>query len=325
MIVQALRFCVVGAGAIGGTVAASLKIAGFPVSVLARPGAHLDALRAGGLTVRAADSSATVRLPVATDAGELEPVDVVLVCVKAQDLPAVATRVAPLAGDGVEVVVVANGVPWWVPSVTLPGGRTLTAVDPGGTLLRTWPADRVLTGVAHLSAAVVEPGVIQRASGNQLLLGSPTGSRAEAAERIAAALTASGLDVQARPEILADVWIKLLGNLNLNPVSALTGATVDVILGDPLLRRLCARIYDEGKQVGRALGIPIEMDAEERFEIASKLGAFRTSMLHDLDRGKPLELDALVGAVTELATLLDVPAPATETVLGLLKMRATTR
>jgi 2-dehydropantoate 2-reductase len=319
------RFCVAGAGAIGGTLAGQLAAAGYPVSILGRRGAHCDAIRANGLTVWNGESSVTTRLPVAEHSEELEPVDFVLACVKAHDLPTLAGQLNDWTGSDTEIAVIANGVPWWVPSVTRDPSQQLECMDPTGTLLKEWPPDRVLAGVAHFTAAVVEPGVIQRGKGRQLLIGSPTGTRSAAASALSRALGSAGFDALARQDILSDIWVKLLGNLNLNPISALTGATVDVVLADPLVHELAVQMHHEGQRVGRALGIPVTMDPEERLAMANELGAFRTSMLQDFDSGKPMELDAIAGAVVELASLAGVSCPAVRSVLGLLRLRASTR
>lgn len=314
-------YCIVGAGAIGGTIAQGLVEAGLSVSILARPGAHFEALRDNGLTVTGEAGSSTYRLPVSDRAEELAMPDVVIVCVKAQDLPATSRQLRRWVAAGTEILVIANGVPWWVPAVALELEAPLKSVDPAGVLQDGWPIDRVFSGVAYIGAAIAAPGVIERGEGARLIVGSPLKQDARALEQIAADLSAGGFDAEVSSQILVEIWSKLLGNLNLNPMSALTGATIDVMLADPLLWDLAARIHQEGLAVARGLGIELEADPQTRLNAAAELGAVRTSMLQDIERGKPLELEPIVGAVAELAVLLGVPTPSIDSVLGLLRVR----
>lgn len=324
-------FCVVGPGAVGGVLAAALHAAGEHVTLLGRAGAHLTALRGTGLTLRGPDPGGGTRdvvlpLPATADASEVGPVDVVVLATKTTALATVAPAVRPLLHDGTLVVPAVNGVPWWF----LHGvggeldGRRLTSLDPDGTLERELDPGRVIGCVLHLAASVPAPGVVVHASGRGVILGDATRPTTGRAAPVAQALGGGGLDVTVTDgpvAIRTQVWVKLLGNMSFNPVSALTGATLEQIAGDPAGSRLCTAMIVETAQVGERLGIPVDITPEQRVAMARRLGPVRTSMLQDADAGRPLELDALVGSVSELGDLLDVATPATDAVLDLLRLR----
>ncbi|MFC8147250.1 ketopantoate reductase family protein [Streptomyces paradoxus] len=318
-----------GPGAVGATLAGAFAAAGAEVGLLGRPGSHLDAIAAQGLQLRGRRTGDEVRhrFPTAYDAARLPVPDLAVVCVKSQYLLPTARSVRTWIEQGVDVLVVANGVPWWLLSTVERAGDdpVLRSVDPDGELLRLLPAERVMSGVAHFSSAVEGPGRVTHLSGDKLIIGDPTGGISDRVHRCAAALSAGPVRPEPSADIRRDIWEKLLGNVNLNPVSALTGATVLDILDDPDVRHLCAAMFDETAAVGRALGIESAMTADDRLDIARKLGAFRTSMLQDADRGRPLELDAIVGAVRELARRTDVPSPSLDAVHGLLALRERVR
>jgi 2-dehydropantoate 2-reductase len=323
------RVAIVGPGAVGGVLAGAFAEGGCDVSLLGRPGPHLDAIAGEGLRLRSPGSGEEVhhRLPVACDAGELPLPDFAVVCVKGQDLPAVVQGLRQWIDDGVDLLVVANSVPWWLlPTVDgFAGDPVVRSVDPGGDVLRRLPPERVMAGVAHFSSAIDGPGRVVHVSGTELLVGEPVGGVSERVRRWTLALSAGPVHLTSVEDIRQAMWEKLLGNINLNPVSALTSATVEEILGCPEVRQLCVAMFDEAAAVGAALGIKTAMTAGQRFEIAARLGAFRTSMLQDAARGRPLELEAIVGAMRELARRTGVPCPSLDAVYGLLSLRERVR
>ncbi|WP_329237812.1 2-dehydropantoate 2-reductase [Streptomyces canus] len=329
------RITVVGPGAVGATLAGAFAASGAEVCLLGRPGPHLDAIAAQGLVLRGGETESgrgtgvevRHRFPTAYDAARLPVPDLAVVCVKSQYLLPAARGIRTWVEHGTDVLVVANGVPWWLPSTAERAGEdaVLRSVDPDGELLRLLPAERVMSGVAHFSSAVDGPGLVTHLSGDRLIIGDPQGGISARVHRCAAVLSAGPVRPEPSTDIRRDIWEKLLGNVNLNPVSALTGATVLDILDDPDVRQVCAAMFDETAAVGRALGIESAMTADERLDIARKLGAFRTSMLQDADRGRPLELDAIVGAVRELARRTGVPSPSLDAVHGLLALRERVR
>ncbi|WP_405820491.1 2-dehydropantoate 2-reductase [Streptomyces sp. NBC_01390] len=325
------RITVVGPGAVGATLAGAFAAAGAEVCLLGRPGPHLDAIAAQGLLLRGGETEdgpsagAEVRhhFPTAHDAARLPVPDLAVVCVKSQYLLPAARSIRTWVEHGSDVLVVANGVPWWLLSAVEHTGQdpVLRSVDPDGQLLRLLPAERVMHGVAHFSSAVDGPGRVTHVSGTRLIIGDPLGGVSQRVTQCAEALSTGPVRPEPSTDIRRDIWEKLLGNVNLNPVSALTGATVLDILDDPDVRQVCAAMFDETAAVGAALGIESAMTADDRLDIARKLGAFRTSMLQDADRGRPLELDALIGAVRELARRTGVPSPSLDAVHGLLVLR----
>ncbi|MFH9008549.1 ketopantoate reductase family protein [Streptomyces afghaniensis] len=330
-----------GPGAVGATLAGAFAAAGAEVCLLGRPGPHLDAIAEQGLLLCGRERGDEVRhrFPTAYDAARLPVPDLAVVCVKSQYLLPAARSVRTWIEQGVDVLVVANGVPWWLLSTVERAGEdpVLRSVDPEGELLRLLPAERVMSGVAHFSSAVEGPGRVTHLSGDRLIIGDSRGgidprdgidSRGGISDRVhryATALSAGPVRPEPSADIRRDIWEKLLGNVNLNPVSALTGATVLDILDDPDVRQLCAAMFEETAAVGTALGIESAMTADDRLDIARKLGGFRTSMLQDADRGRPLELEAIVGAVRELARRTGVPSPSLDAVHGLLALRERVR
>ncbi|WP_020659303.1 ketopantoate reductase family protein [Amycolatopsis benzoatilytica] len=319
------RVTVVGPGGVGAVLAAACLAAGGEVSVLGRRGPHLAAIADRGLQVSVPGEPREVRLrvPAASEPAELPEPDLVVMCVKSQDLAAAARGVRGWLEQGAELLVVVNGVPWWLPSTVDAFGDdpVLRSVDPEGALLRLLPPGRAMAGVAHFTSAVAAPGHVTHTSGTKLLIGDPLGGVTDRIVRCAEAFSGSDLDVAPVADIRVAVWEKLLGNVNLNPISALTGATVADILDDRELWRLCSGMFDEAAAVGAKLGIPTPMTAGQRLDIARQLGAFRTSMLQDAEAGRPLELAAIVGAVRELALRTGVPSPLTDAVHALLACR----
>ncbi len=329
-----MRICVVGAGAIGGFLGARLAAAGCDVTALAR-GATLAALREHGwrLIDEEAGAGAGNREPVTApvragdDPAALGPQDLVILAVKAQSLTAAADAVTPLLGPATVVLTAMNGVPWWF----FEGfggpceGRRLESVDPGGKIAAAIPARHVIGGVVHMSCSTAEPGLVVHHRGVRLILGEPDGSDSARLRDLAAVLGAAGFGVEQTAEIQREVWYKLWGNLTMNPISALTGATGDRILADELVVGFCVAAMAEAKRIGARIGCPIDQTPEDRIEVTRRLGAFRTSMLQDAEAGRALELDALAGAVREIGDAVGEPTPTVDALLGLTRLSAQVR
>ena len=324
------NICVVGAGAIGGWIGAGLARAGCTVSMLAR-GPTLAALRRDGLQLQSGHADAlqteTYRVHASASALELGPQDLVVIAVKAPAMRAVALQLAPLLGPRTVVLTAMNGVPWWF----LQGfggnlqGRQLAAVDPGGTIASAIEAPRIVGSVVHASCSVSAPGVVRHGFGNKLIVGEPSGERTTRVLALVGLLQRAGFEVPLSDRIQSDIWFKLWGNMTMNPVSAITGATSSQVLDDDLVRRFCTRVMGEAKEIGARLGIFIDQEPDDRHAVTRKLGSFKTSMLQDVEAGKPVELDALVGAVRELGELSQVPTPYTDALLGLARLHAQVR
>ena len=324
------RTCIVGAGAIGGWMGAHLAAQGQALSVLAR-GATLAALRSQGLRLVSGPDAAPVLAPQpvhASDrADDLGEQDLVVIAVKGPALAAVAQQVGPLIGPQTVILTAMNGVPWWF----LQGfggdlaGTRLRAIDPDGALQRLLPATQVMGCVVHASCSVDAPGVVRHHFGQGLIIGEPAGGHTARSDALGQLLSSAGFATTVSTQIQKDIWYKLWGNMTVNPVSALTGATTDLILGDPLVRDFISQIMLEAKAIGARLGITIDQMPEDRHAVTLKLGAFKTSMLQDIEAQRPVELDALVTAVQELGQLTGVPTPATNTLLGLARLQARVR
>ena len=318
-----MKICIYGAGAIGGWIGARLAALGEPVSVVAR-GATLAALQTHGLRLQQAEGLLQVPVQAADNAAALGVQDLVVVAVKAPALAEVARDIAPLLGPHTIVLTAMNGVPWWF----FQGfggayaGTALKAVDASGAIAAAIPARHVVGCVVHASCALQAPGVVQHHFGNKLILGEPSGQQTERAKALAALLKRAGFVAPLSEQIQRDTWYKLWGNMTVNPVSALTGATTDLILDDPLVRDFISQVMREAKEIGARIGIPIDQQPEDRHAVTRKLGAFKTSMLQDVEAGKPVELDALVTVVQELGVLTAVPTPFTDALLGLARLQA---
>jgi 2-dehydropantoate 2-reductase len=320
------KVCIYGAGAIGGWLGVRLASTGCAVSVVAR-GTTLAALQQQGLRLRSADADFTQAVQASASPAELGLQDLVVIAVKAPSLLEVARHVAPLIGPDTVVLTAMNGVPWWFFHGF--GGRfentRLGAVDATGEIGAAIPATKVIGCVVHASCSAAAPGLIQHHFGNGLIIGEPSGARTERVARLANLLNSAGFETAISQQIQKDCWYKLWGNMTVNPISALTGATTDLILGDELVRGFVSRVMLEAKEIGTRLGIPIDQQPEDRHAVTLKLGAFKTSMLQDVEAGKAVELDALVTVVKELGTLTEVPTPFTDALLGLSRLQARVR
>ncbi len=316
------RVCVVGCGAIGGWIGAGLASAGCQVSAFAR-GATLTALQQQGL--RLGDTQYAVN--ASANAAELGAQDLVVVAVKAPALHGVARQVEPLIGPNTVVMTAMNGIPWWFFHKfggPLAGTR-LKAIDAAGAIDNAIPAASVIGCVVHASCSVEAPGVIRHHFGNGLIVGEPSGQASERVHALAALLNQAGFSASVSAQIQKDIWYKLWGNMTVNPVSALTGATTDLILDDELVCRFISSVMLEAKEIGKRIGIGIDQQPSDRHQVTRKLGAFKTSMLQDMEAGKPVELDALVTVVKELGTLTEVQTPFTDALLGLSRLQARVR
>jgi 2-dehydropantoate 2-reductase len=318
-----VKICIYGAGAIGGLLGAQLSLAGEEVTLIGR-GPHLAAIQAGGLKLRTEGKELLARPQATSDPREAGPQDCVIVTLKAHSVAAIATAMQPLLGPETAVVTAMNGVPWWY-FYKLAGpheGYRIRSIDPDGTLWRLIPGERCLGCVVYPAAEVVAPGVVEHYYGNRFMLGEPDGSKSARATRLSGALTRAGFKAPVRPRIRDDIWVKLWGNLSFNPVSALTSATLAGIANDPGTRAVIRRMMGEAEAVGTALGVKFGVDIETRIGWAADIGEHRTSMLQDLELGRPMEIDALVSAVAEMGDLVGVDTPFIDAVLALVIQRA---
>jgi 2-dehydropantoate 2-reductase len=321
-----MRIAVVGAGAIGGWLAARLAASGHTLGVIARE-PTLEALRNEGVSLSDGGRTVAARVAASDRAADLGVQDLVFLTVKGWAIAAVAGQVAALLGPETLVVPAINGVPWWF-FHGLEGpmaGASLESVDPGGLIAASIPADRVIGCVVHAAVSADGPGRIVHRAGRGLILGEPAGGASARAERIASVLAEAGFEASVSARIQQDVWYKLWGNMTLNPVSALTGAATDQILDDPLIRGFLLQVMAEAAEVGRRIGCPIEESGEARIEVARRLGAFKTSMLQDVEAGRPLELDGMLEAPREIAQRVGAPTPGIDALLGLARQFARVR
>jgi 2-dehydropantoate 2-reductase len=322
-----MKICIYGAGAIGGWLGVALAQAGERINVVAR-GATLAALQSDGLQLMRGELRTRVPVHAVADPDELGVQDLVVVAVKAPSLASVAQHIASLLGPDTLVLVAMNGVPWWFLQGGFGGalaGTQLSAVDPGGAIAAAIPERHVIGGVVHCSCSLDAPGVVRHHFGNGLIIGEPSGEATPRVQALLALLQRAGIDATLSHQIQRDVWFKLWGNMTVNPISALTGATTDRILADDLVRGFLSTVMLEAKAVGERIGIPIEQSPEDRHAVTRKLGAFKTSMLQDVEAGRAVELDALVSAVRELGQLSGVATPFTDALLGLARLQARER
>jgi 2-dehydropantoate 2-reductase len=319
-----MKICIYGAGAIGGLIGGYLVREDHDVSLIAR-GAHLSALKADGLTVETPDGTRFTAACAASDEpADLGPQDVVFVAVKNPSLPDVAAGIAPLLGPETAVVTAMNGLPWWFfdgfpvagPAIDIP------ALDPGGTISAAIATDRVVGCVIHMGAAVPAPGSARHMGGGLLIFGETTGLVSDRVRAIADMFGPTPLETKLTDDLRLEIWLKLLGNFNFGPISALTDATNGAIGADPALRKLANDLFEEAAEAGRRVGLVPDMTADARTDLGAQLGDFKTSMLQDFEGGKTPEIDAIVAAPVALGHAVGVPMPVSEAVLALVRAKA---
>jgi len=318
-----MKVTVFGAGAIGGFMGAKLALAGHDVTLIAR-GPHLAAMRERGLELRSEGKTSVVRPRCTDDAREAGPQDYVILSVKAHALPGIADAVQPLLGPRTALVPAVNGVPWWYfykhggPHE----GTRLQSVDPGGVLWEKLPPSRALGCIVYPATEVVEPGVIEHTYGNRFDLGEPDGSKSERAQAFSRAMIEAGFRCPVRPRIRDNLWVKLWGNLSFNMVCALTMSDLSSVTGDPGTRAVARQMMVEAQAVAEKLGVKFPLDVDARIAGAADVGEHKPSTLVDLERGRPMEIDPILGAVVEMGRLTSVPTPSCDVVLALVRQRA---
>ncbi len=317
-----MRIAVVGAGAIGGYIGGLLARGGHDVTLIAR-GPHRDAIRSNGLTIQSKDETFVTR-PICTDnPTEAGAQDLVILSLKAPAVPAMAEKMLPLFGPDTAMITAMNGMPYWYfhrHGGPLDGSR-IASVDPDGKQWDLIGPQRAIGSVVWMAGAISAPGVIQHGNGNRLPIGEPDNSRSARIQRISAALTAAGIDAPVHDNIRQEIWTKLWGNLSYNPVSVLTHGTLQGLSRDADARAVLGAMMMESRLVGERLGISFPVSVEERMGMAEKVGPHKTSMLQDLEAGRPMEIGGLLGVIAELARKLDIATPTIDTVLALLKVR----
>ncbi len=312
-----MKICIVGAGAIGGLIGTKLAMAKrSQVSALAR-GATLDALRNYGWRLRSGGKEQHCPAHASDSPTELGVQDLIIITVKGVSLAQLSPTLAPMIGSDTLIMPAMNGVPWWFCHGIAGFEAPLDSVDAGGIIAKHLPAGQILGCVVHGSAATIEPGWVDHKMGQGLLIGDPSGVQTARVQAVVDMLAHAGFDAIHSPHIRYDIWYKLWGNLTMNPVSAITGASTEAILADPLLRQFCSRVMLEAAAIGHRIGCEITQAPEARHAMTAKLGAFKTSMLQDALAGRPLEIDSIVTAVHEIAQRLDLPTPNIDALLGL--------
>lgn len=317
-----MKICIYGAGAIGGYLGAGLALNGADVTLIAR-GPHLAAMQENGLKLIKDGEEHVARVTATDDPAEAGPQDYVIVTLKAHSVPPIAHQFAPLFHDKTAVVWGVNGIPWWY-FHGLEGDHTdrrIECLDPGGLLWDQLGPERMIGCAVYPAAEVPEPGVIQHVEGDRFSLGEPSGEKTERIQALSAALIGAGFKAPVRPQIRNELWVKLWGNLSFNPISALTHATLETIGTDPGTREIARRMMLEGQEIGEALGVRFAVDVEKRINGAVGVGAHKTSMLQDLERGRPMEIDALVTSVQEMGRVVGVQTPYIDAVLALVQQR----
>ena len=318
-----MRVCIYGAGAIGGYAGAQLASVGADVSLVAR-GPHLKAMRENGLRLRIGGEEKTVKVTCTDDPADLGIQDYVFVSLKAHSIPGVVDAMQPLLGNETSVVTAVNGIPYWY--FYRHGGKlegsTLHTIDPNA---RQWTAlgpERAIGCIVYPATEVVEPGVVQHVYGDKFPLGEPSGERTERVQRLSEAMESASMRAPILDNIRDEMWLKLWGNLCFNPISALTHATLDVITSDAGTRAVAKAMMLEGQAIAEHLGVKFRVDVERRINGAGAVGAHKTSMLQDLERGRAMEIDPLVTVVQELGKLTNIPTPTIDVVLALVQQRA---
>jgi len=321
-----MKFAIVGAGAIGAFLGAVLARAGEDVTLIAR-GAHLRAMQEHGVRVRGEIGDFHVNVRATDDPLTVGEVDVVILTLKTHSVPAMVASLRPLLGPNTSVITAQNGFPWWYfyRQASDWEGTHLESVDPGGVISRHIDPARVIGCVVYPSTEIVEPGVVHHLEGTRFAIGEPDGSKSERCRRIAESFIKAGLRCPIRTNIRHDIWVKLMGNVAYNPISALTRATLIEIVQCPETRALAAAIMNEVDAVARGLGIDMGISVEQRLEGAEKVGRHKTSMLQDIEAGKPTELEAIVGAIIELGDKLGLDLPNTKSVYACVKLLESAR
>jgi 2-dehydropantoate 2-reductase len=318
-----MKICIYGAGAIGGYMGVLLHRAGAEVSLIAR-GAHLEAMRRNGVKLLIGDEEITARPHCTDDPAELGPQDLVVIALKAHSVPAVVEAMQPLLGNDTAILTAVNGIPYWY--FHRHGGdwegSIVESVDPGGLQWQMLRPERAIGCVVYPATEVVAPGLIKHIYGAKLPIGEPDGSLSPRVKKLAALLEAAGFEAPVHERIRDEIWLKLWGNLCFNPISALTHATLDAICDDPDTRSVARNIMLEAKSIAELLGVRFRVDIERRINGAARVGAHKTSMLQDLERGRPMEIDAIVTSVQEIGRRVGVPTPTVDTVLALARQRA---
>jgi 2-dehydropantoate 2-reductase len=318
-----MRICIYGAGAIGGYLGAGLALAGADVTLIAR-GPHLAAMQANGLKLRIDGEERIAKVSATENPAAAGPQDFVIVTLKAHSVPPIAEKFAPLFHKDTAIVWGVNGIPWWY-FHGLEGpyrDRRIECLDPGGVLWKHIGPERIIGCAVYPAAEVPEPGTIQHVEGDRFSLGEPSGERTERIQALSKALIDAGFKAPVRPRIRDELWVKLWGNVSFNPISALTHATLATIGTDPGTREIARRMMLEAQAIGEKLGVKFAIDVEKRINGAVEVGAHKTSMLQDLERGRPMEIDALVTAVQEMGRMVDVDTPYIDAVLALVQQRA---
>lgn len=319
-----MRVAIFGAGAIGGYLAAKLAAAGRVDLGLVARGEHLAAIRASGLRLIEGDADRTFPVTASADPAELGVQDYVVLTMKAHSVPPALPSLAPLIGPDTAVVTMQNGIPWWY-FYRLGGphdGTRVEAVDPGGAISAAIGPERAIGTAVYVAAEVEAPGVIRHTYGTRVSLGEPSGEKSERAVRLADEMITAGMQAPVRTDIRSEIWVKLWGNLSFNPISALTDSTLADIVADAGTRAVARQMMVEAQAIAETLGVRFPIDVDKRIAGAGGVGAHRTSMLQDLERGRPMEIDALVTAVQDMGRLVEVPTPAIDAVLALVRLRA---
>ena len=321
-----MKVCVFGAGAIGGYLAVELARAGVDVGVVAR-GLHLTAIREHGLRLQIGAETRVARIACTDDPRQLGQPDYVIIALKAHSIPGAVDSMLPLLGPETSVVTTSNGIPYWyfcAGDSSFSGAR-VESIDPKGRQRQLLGPERAIGCVVFPATEVIAPGVIQHKHGNKFPIGEPGGQRSRRIERLQEALVAAGFEAPIRTDIRDEIWLKLWGNVCFNPISALTLATIDVVTGDPGTRAICRSMMTEMQAIGDRLGLRLRVDLEKRIEGASALGPHKMSMLQDLELGREMEIEPLVGVVQELGTLTGIATPTVDVVLALIRQRAAHR
>jgi len=320
-----MKICIYGAGAIGAYLGAKLTGTGNDVSLIAR-GPHLEAMRENGLTLQIGDKKTNVAVNCTDNPAELGPQDFVILTLKAHSVAPIVEQIKPLFGDETAVVTAQNGILWWY-FYALPGAwknQHLDSTDPGGRIWSEIGPERAIGCVVYPSCEIVEPGFVRHLDGNRFMLGEPDGTKSERVVALGRVMTEAGLKAPVRKNIRDDIWLKLLGNATFNPISVLTGATLEQIGTDAGVRDVIQKMMMEAHDVATLLGVKFALSIEKRIDGGTGVGAHKTSMLQDMESGRPLELDALVASVTEMGRLVGVPTPTIDMILALVRLRCST-